>query len=69
MEYENGLFREVMDLPHRKIIRTGYRGFLRHLVICDRSVQMSPICQIWLKSSIGLKDISFSCRKISYWQR
>lgn len=68
MEYENGLFREVMDLSHRKIIRTGYPGSLSHLVIRKRSTQMSLIHQIWLKSR-GLKDISFSCRKISYRQR
>lgn len=67
-KYENGLFREVMDLSHRKLIRTGSPGFLRHLALCDRSVHMSLIHQIWLKS-IGLKDISLSCRKIHYGQR
>lgn len=68
MEYENGLFREVMDLSHRKIIRIGYPGFPRHLVTCNRSVHMSLIHQIWLKSRC-LKDIPFSCKKTSYGQK
>lgn len=40
MKYENKLIREVTDIPAWKLIKAGYPGFLKNLVLGNKSVHI-----------------------------
>lgn len=41
MKYENKMIREVTDIPAWKLIKDGYPGFLKNLVLGNKSVHTS----------------------------